>query len=240
MSASLGWAFFATSADADMIWPDWQYPHCTTSRSSHACCTFLPVGVSPIASMVVIFFPAAAATGVTHERIGCPSRCTVHAPQRAMPQPNFVPVKPTTSRSTHRMGMSVGTSTVWSLPLMLRVIMVEFCPQGCIVHCPPTRCACSVEEVHDGGNRGGRILLHQPVPGGRNDDLLDVARGSAHDHRRHRAERCLAAHRQHRHGQHALGQERLVVDGILIEGLELLEAGMHAARKRVHPGVVPA
>src|SRR2546427_7743519 len=124
MSASLGWAFFATSADADMIWPDWQYPHCTTSRSSHACCTFLPVGVSPIASMVVIFFPAAAATGVTHERIGCPSRCTVHAPHSAIPQPNFVPVKPTTSRSAHRMGMSVGTSTVWSLPLMLRVIMV--------------------------------------------------------------------------------------------------------------------
>jgi len=43
-----------------------------------------------------------------------------------------------------------------------------------------------------------------------------------------------------RHGQHALGQERPVVDGILIEGLELLEAGMHGSRKGVQPGVVPA
>src|SRR5437899_12969494 len=74
--------------------------------------------------VVVIFFPTAAATGVTHDRIGCPSRCTVQAPQSAMPQPNFVPVRPTTSRSAHRMGMSLGTSTVWSLPLMLSVIMV--------------------------------------------------------------------------------------------------------------------
>src|SRR6267142_338053 len=103
ISASLGWAFFATSADADMIWPDWQYPHCTTSRSSQACCTFLPAGVSPIASMVVIFFPATAATGVTQERIGCPSRCTVQAPHNAIPQPNFVPV----SRHVYRHVASV-------------------------------------------------------------------------------------------------------------------------------------
>ena len=47
-----------------------------------------------------------------------------HAPQSAMPQPNFVPVRPTTSRSTQRSGISGGTSTVWSLPLMLRVIML--------------------------------------------------------------------------------------------------------------------
>src|SRR5438094_2873321 len=124
MSASVGWGCFANSAVADMIWPDWQYPHCTTSRANHACCTFLPAGVSPIASIVVMRLPVAALTGVTHERIGCPSRCTVQAPQSAMPQPNFVPVRPITSRSTQTSGMSGGTSTVWSLPLMLRVIML--------------------------------------------------------------------------------------------------------------------
>src|SRR5437879_7730481 len=121
MSASLGFEFFATSAAADMIWPDWQYPHCTTSRSSHACCTLLPAGVAPIASMVVIRFPTAALTGVTHDRVGCPSKCTVHAPQAAMPQPNLVPVRPTTSRSTHSTGISAGTSTVTSRPLMFSV-----------------------------------------------------------------------------------------------------------------------
>src|ERR1700704_150411 len=78
-----------------------------------------------MASMVVIFFPATAATGVTHERIGCPSSCTVQAPQSAIPQPNLVPVRPTTSRSTHKTGMSAGTSTVTSRPLMFRVAMTD-------------------------------------------------------------------------------------------------------------------
>src|SRR5438876_530381 len=52
--------------------------------------------------MVVIRLPAAALTGVTQERIGWPSRCTVQAPQSAIPQPNFVPVRPTTSRTTRQ------------------------------------------------------------------------------------------------------------------------------------------
>jgi hypothetical protein len=33
------------------------------------------------------------------------------APQSAMPQPNFVPVKPSTSRNTHKRGVSPSTST---------------------------------------------------------------------------------------------------------------------------------
>src|ERR1700680_326493 len=38
-----------------------------------------------------------------------------------MPQPNFVPVRPMTSRSTHKSGMSEGTSSVCALPFILRV-----------------------------------------------------------------------------------------------------------------------
>jgi hypothetical protein len=43
-----------------------------------------------------------------------------------MPQPNFVPVSPTTSRNTHKSGMSPGTfrSCVW--PLIRNVVMVLF------------------------------------------------------------------------------------------------------------------
>jgi hypothetical protein len=38
-----------------------------------------------------------------------------------MPHPNFVPVIPSTSRSTHNSGMSRSTSTVWALPFMVIV-----------------------------------------------------------------------------------------------------------------------
>ena len=43
--------------------------------------------------MVVMLFPVAAEIGVLHERTGVPSSWTVHAPQSAIPQPNFVPVR---------------------------------------------------------------------------------------------------------------------------------------------------
>src|SRR3954449_6500471 len=38
-----------------------------------------------------------------------------------MPQPNFVPVMPSTSRKTHRSGVSPSTSTLCVLPLILIV-----------------------------------------------------------------------------------------------------------------------
>src|ERR1700719_4738209 len=66
--------------------------------------------------MVVTRLAPAAFTRVTHERIGCPSRCTVHAPHRAMPQPNLVPVRPSASRSTHNNGVSSSTWTLCTLP----------------------------------------------------------------------------------------------------------------------------
>src|SRR4051794_17942753 len=78
-----------------------------------------------VASMVVIFLPAAAEMGVTHERMAFPSRCTVQAPHRAAPQPNLVPVIPSVSRSAQRMGVPGSASSVWFRPLMLSVLMVS-------------------------------------------------------------------------------------------------------------------
>src|SRR5712671_6600540 len=52
-----------------------------------------------------------------HARVGAPSTCTVHAPHSAMPQPNFVPVMRSTSRSVHSSGVSSGTSAFMVLPL---------------------------------------------------------------------------------------------------------------------------
>jgi hypothetical protein len=60
--------------------------------------------------------------GVTQERVGLPSTCTVQAPHSAKPQPNFVPVMPSTSRKTHRSGVSPSTSTSCVRPLTLMVM----------------------------------------------------------------------------------------------------------------------
>src|SRR5262249_632518 len=96
ISASVGLGLLSRRATGDMIWPDWQYAHCTTSTFSQARWIFAPLSVSPTASMVVTFLPTTLDTGVMQDRIGRPSRCTVHAPHSATPQPNFVPVRPTT------------------------------------------------------------------------------------------------------------------------------------------------
>jgi len=59
---------------------------------------------------------------VPHERTGLPSRCTVHAPHCCCPQPNFVPVRPSVSRSTQSSGMSSGASTRWRLPFSVNSV----------------------------------------------------------------------------------------------------------------------
>jgi hypothetical protein len=46
---------------------------------------------------------------------------TVQAPHSAIPQPNLVPVMPSTSRSTQSRGVSPSTSTLWGVPLTLMV-----------------------------------------------------------------------------------------------------------------------
>ena len=80
--------------------------------------------VAPIASIVVISEVPMLSTGVMQDRMATPSTCTVQAPHSAMPQPNFVPVMPSTSRNTHRRGVSPSTSTVRSTPLTFIVVAI--------------------------------------------------------------------------------------------------------------------
>src|SRR5216684_2362931 len=129
MSESVGCGLLARSADADMIWPDWQYPHWTTSRSSQAFWILAPADVAPIASIVVIADFPTSSTAIWQDRVATPSIWTVQAPQRPTAQPNFVPVMPNTSRSTHRRGVSPSTSAVRSTPLTLIV-------NGMPISCP--------------------------------------------------------------------------------------------------------
>src|SRR5271170_5022759 len=127
ISASDGFDFLASSAAADMICPDWQYPHCGTSSSIHAFCTGCDASVeSP--SMVVIFFPATLEIGVMHERAASPLICTLHAPQSAIPHPNFVPVIFNVSRSTHSRGICGSSSTVVDFPFNVKVTAMATSP----------------------------------------------------------------------------------------------------------------
>src|SRR3954471_23100845 len=134
ISESVGCGLLSKSAAADMIWPDWQYPHCGTSPSIHAFWILAPDAVAPTASIVVISEVPMLSRGVTQERVATPSTCTVQAPQSAAPHPNFVPVMPSTSRNTHRRGVSPSTSTVRSMPLTLIVVAIATSIQSQLQH----------------------------------------------------------------------------------------------------------
>src|SRR5258705_7917556 len=89
--------------------------------SSQAFCTARPCGVLPTASMVVTALLPMLLMGVTQDRVGAPLTCTVQAPHSATPQPNLVPVMPSTSRNTQSRGVSSSTSTLCGTPLTLIV-----------------------------------------------------------------------------------------------------------------------
>jgi hypothetical protein len=55
------------------------------------------------------------------DRIALPFLCTVQAPQRAIRQPNFVPVSPSVSRKYHNSGMSGSPSNLRSTPFTLEL-----------------------------------------------------------------------------------------------------------------------
>src|SRR3954470_23628470 len=121
MSPSVGFGSSFNSAAADMICPDWQYPHCGTSRLTQAFLTASPAGVLK-ASMVTTSPSCTDEIGVTHERRGWPFRCTVQAPHCATPQPYLVPVSLSSSRKTHSKGVSASTSTLTFLPLTEKLV----------------------------------------------------------------------------------------------------------------------
>jgi hypothetical protein len=83
---------------------------------------------------VVILAPSIAPIGTEQERIGLPPMCTVQAPHCAMPQPNFVPVRPTTSRKTQSSGVSGSISMRREVPLTSIVITVALLRGDDVAH----------------------------------------------------------------------------------------------------------
>src|SRR5208337_5108161 len=120
ISRSDGFWFRARSATADMICPDWQYPHCGTSSAIHAACT-ASAALPERPSMVTISLPLTEEMGVTQERRGTPSTYTVQLPHSAMPQPTLVPVNPSSSRMTQSSGVSPSAVTTCFLPFTVTV-----------------------------------------------------------------------------------------------------------------------
>ena len=59
--------------------------------------------------------------GTTHERVATPPRCTVQAPQAAMPHPYFVPVIFNSSRSTQSSGVPGSTVSCLGTPFTVMV-----------------------------------------------------------------------------------------------------------------------
>src|SRR5260221_1099248 len=129
-----------------MIWPDWQWPLCGTSFSPHGDCNALPSLVWPTPSMVVIFLPTAAESGVEQDRAGWPFTCTVQAPHNAMPQPYLVPVMLRWSRRTQRRGVSGSASTDTPLPLTFRVVIWKFLVKNPRCYCVRQEGRCEARE----------------------------------------------------------------------------------------------
>ena len=60
------------------------------------------------------------------ERTAWPSNSTVHAPQSPIPHPYLAPLRFSMSRSTHKSGMSGGTSTEVATSLTVSRIDISF------------------------------------------------------------------------------------------------------------------
>src|SRR5271165_6969572 len=73
--------------------------------------------------MVVIDLPLVSLIVVTQDLRASPSIWMVQAPHAATPQPNFVPVRPSTSRRYQSTGIDGSPSNVCVWPLTFRVTM---------------------------------------------------------------------------------------------------------------------
>src|SRR5262245_15534761 len=85
------------------------------------------------------------------------------------------------------------------------------------------------EDGFNHGDRGIRILFHDPVPTIRDHAFLDVTGGKAHHLGHSLSEGFLATQSEYRHGEFTFGKKVLVVDGILVKCGKLHEPGMHSA-----------
>src|ERR1041384_5297628 len=75
--------------------------------------------------MVTTVLPPTSDIATPQARTASPFMCTVHAPHSATPQPNFVPVRPSSSRRYHISGIDGSPSKDRCCPFTLRLTMMS-------------------------------------------------------------------------------------------------------------------
>src|ERR1700720_4758433 len=68
--------------------------------------------------------PATAPTLVMQDRVARPATWIVQAPHKPIPQPNLVPLRPTSSRMAQSNGASSGVRTETARPLISKLVMI--------------------------------------------------------------------------------------------------------------------
>src|SRR5207248_8198822 len=94
-----------------------------TSIAAHAFCTGCEASAESPSMVMIRSLACTSPTRMEQERCTSSLMCTEQAPHWAIPQPYFVPVRPTCSRMTHNSGVSGSTSTSHTVPLMLSFAM---------------------------------------------------------------------------------------------------------------------
>ncbi len=117
-SSAEGLAFLSSSPFAVTIHPAVQKPQSAATRVWAMRCSGCKFFSSPMPSMVRIFLPAASVAKVWQEYRGVPSTSTLHAPQLALLQLRFVPVRPALTAITSHSVVRASYSATNCLPLM--------------------------------------------------------------------------------------------------------------------------
>src|ERR1039457_5059346 len=108
--------------------------------------------------MVVMCLPAAARIGVRQLRAAAPFTCTVHAPHRPMPHPNFVPVSARSSRRYQSNGIAGSPSKRVGLPFTVSwIIGFSSCHCLCAQSLVSGKVLCGGQQTLSIQCRGGNL-----------------------------------------------------------------------------------
>ena len=97
-SASVGSGLLSSSQRAVIIMPEVQKPHCSPWHSTKPCCTGSSWPSCSRSSTVRTERPWAIAASTVHDLTGLASSHTTQLPQFDVSQPQWLPVRPSSSR----------------------------------------------------------------------------------------------------------------------------------------------